>query len=296
MQKFILSLAVAAGVAFASSTTVISFTALPGGGGWNGLGNGTTLSQSSTYNGEAQATVAGIPSQDLVCDDFTNTTYVPSGPLDYSVNTIATLTSSDVDFSSNFVTGLTGENANGMSQVQAYDTLAVLLTELEALTVNTADSQEITDLQYAMWDLTLPGANDGSGVKDSPLDGASAGSGTVHASPGATADLQSAFTAVLNNSTATQNEEKSLVIYTPAAGYTSNQEFLGINTPLAPVPEPSTWLLTSALGLTLCVPRVRSRLRHAILRQGWAGNGKPDPASHPACKSRLEMRGTPVAR
>jgi hypothetical protein len=117
-----------------------------------------------------------------------------------------------------------------------------------------------------MWDLTLPGANDGSGVKDSPLDGASAGSGTVHASPGATADLQSAFTAVLNNSTATQNEEKSLVIYTPAAGYTSNQEFLGINTPLAPVPEPSTWLLTSALGLTLCVPRVRSRLRHAISR------------------------------
>jgi len=236
--------------AFGSSTVFITFTGLPA-----TQGNGTTNTQSNTYDGEAIATVAGIPSVDLVCDNFTNTTYVPSGILDYSVNTISSLTSSpsDVDFSSGFVTGLTGESSGGMSQTQAYDTAAVLVTELETAG-NTA--QQIADYQYAIWDLMQPGASDSnnSSIKDSPLD------------TNASSYLQSAFTAATaaTPAAATLADEKALVIYTPTSAYSSNQEFIGLNTPTS-TPEPSTCFLMAALGLLFCAPQARARLRSAVL-------------------------------
>jgi hypothetical protein len=240
MKQFILALVIAASpAAFASSTVIVTFTGLPA-----TQGNGTTNSQGNTYNGPGIATVAGIPNADLVCDDFTNTTYVPSGPLDYSVNTISSLTSSDVDFSSGFVTGLTGEAAGGMTQTQAYDTVAVLTANLET---PGSTAQQIADYQYAIWDLMEPGASNDS-TKDSPLDA------------NAASYLQSAFTAVTAASpaSATLADEKALVIYTPTSGYSSNQEFVGLNTPTGAIPEPSTWILMAALGLLMCLPQTRS--------------------------------------
>ena len=259
VKKLILLLLVASAVsvAFASTTVVITFTQLPG-----TSGNGTTLTQSSTPNGETQATVAGIAAEELVCDDFTQTTYVPSGALDYSVNTISSLTSSDVDFDSGTIGSTT------LTQVQAYDTVAVLLTELEALTVNGTNAQAITNYQYAIWDLLSPNGSDGSNssIKDGPLNSA------------ASTDLTTAFNDVKQSGTTNMNAtqvaaaEAALVIYTPAAGYTSNQEFVGLSTPQTTTgnqgstPEPSTWLLMSALGLILCLPQVRSRLSVVLHR------------------------------
>lgn len=235
----------AASAACASSTVFITFTNLNA----DVQGNGTTNSQGNTYNGETNATIAGIPNQVLICDDFSNSTDVPSGAIDFSVNTISSLTATDVAFSSNFVQGLTGEAAAGMSQIQAYETVAVLATDLETAG-NTA--QQITDYQYAIWDLMEPNGVDGnnSSIKDNPLDA------------NAAADLQTAFTAVITAppSAATTNAENALVIYTPTSGFSSNQEFVGLNTPTS-TPEPATWFLMAALGLLLSVPQVRARLR-----------------------------------
>jgi hypothetical protein len=245
----VFSILAASSIASASSTVIVTFTNLNS----DVLGNGTTNSQSNTYNGETNATIAGIPSQYLVCDDFSNSTDVPSGPIDFSVNTIASLTSSNVDFAGGFVTGLTGEASGGMTQTQAYDTLAVLLTNLETAG-NTV--QQVTDYQFAMWNLTEPNGVDGndSSITDNPLDA------------NASNDLQSAFTAVTaaTPSSAVIADENSLLIYTPTSSFSSNQEFLGLDTPGSPIPEPSTWFLTAALGLLLCIPRVRARL-HAVL-------------------------------
>jgi hypothetical protein len=219
---------------------LITFTGLPA-----TQGNGTTNSQGNTYNGEAAATIAGISSQDLVCDDFDNTTYMPSGQIDFSVETISNLSGAD------FTSGYATVSGYTLTETQAYDTEAVLLTELEALTINSANAQAITDYQYAMWDLTLPSGGDGS-LKDNPLDS------------NALSDQQAAFAAVQANSTSTQAEEHALVVYTPTASYSSNQEFLGLNTPTA-TPEPSTWVMLAVLGLLLCIPQMRSCLRRAVL-------------------------------
>ena len=250
MKKFLLAsfLTAVSSTAFASTTVIISFNTLTG----LVVGNGTSnAGQAATYNGEATATVAGIPNELLICDDFDQTTYVPSGALDYSVNTIASLTTSplDVDFSDGT---LPGGTVGAVSQTHAYDTVAVLVSEMET-SGNTA--QQITDYQYAIWYLMEPAGVDNlnSAIKDNPLDTQAAG------------DLNTAYDDVTRTGStnltagAVTAAENALVIYTPTSAYSTNQEFVGSNTPLA-TPEPSTWFLTAALGLLLCVPQVRSRL------------------------------------
>jgi hypothetical protein len=245
VKKLILMLLVASATSIASAATVyITFTALPA-----TQGNGTTNSQSNSYNGEAAATIAGFAIADLVCDDFTNTTDMPSSPIDYSVETLSSL--SGAMFTSGYaqVAGAT------LTEVQAYQTAAVLLTALEALPIDSANAQAISNYQYAFWDLMLPGASHG-GILDSPL--------TTTASN----DLTSAFSAVQANNSATRADEAALVIFTPTSQFSGNQEFLGLDPPVstpASAPEPSTWVLMAAAGLLFCVPRVRSRLRSGVV-------------------------------
>jgi hypothetical protein len=248
--------------AASASTVLISFTALPG-----TQGNGTTNTQGNTYNGETTATIAGVSSQELVCDDFDNTTYVPSSQIDFSVETLASL--SGVDFTS----GFSSISGNTLSQVQAYDTAAVLLTALDALTANSGNAQAIADYQYAIWDMMLPsGANET--FKDSPLDA------------NALSDQRMAFAAVEANSSATKAEEQAMVIYTPTAAYSSNQEFLGVDTPTA-TPEPASWVLLAGLGLMLCVPKVwSSQKAHflASIRIFFSPSASDDKSVLPAGK------------
>lgn len=240
MNKLVLYVLAAAAspVAFAS-TVAISFVSLPA-----MQGNGTTNSQGNTYVGEIGATIAGIPNQELVCDDFDATTYIPSSNIDFSVETISSLAGV------NFTNGYAMISGNTLTEAQAYETAAVLLTDLEALPVTSGNAQAIADYQYAIWNLMQPSGVDGSDL-DSPLDSNASG------------DQQTAYAAVLANSTSTQIDEKGLVIYTPTAPYASNQEFLGMNTPTAP--EPSSWVLMASFGMLLCVPRLRFRLRSELL-------------------------------
>jgi hypothetical protein len=223
---------------FASTTAVVSFTGLPA-----TYESGTYGSNGATYNGEVVATINGIPSQNLVCDDFVDSTNVPS-TVDFSVENISNL--SGARFSSGFATIQEGSGpATTLTEVQAYDTAAVLLAGLESLTPNSTNANAVTNYQYAIWDLMNPGATEGQISDNSDIT--------------TTALQQSAFAAVLAGNTQTVNDEKSLVIYTPASSYSSNQEFLALNT--SATPEPATWVLMAALGLLLCVPQVRRRLR-----------------------------------
>jgi hypothetical protein len=239
VKKFILATLVAAAgsVAFANSIVVVQFTTLP-----STQGNGTlNSSQALTYDGEAGATIGGSAVAELVCDFMAASTNVPSGPLDYSVETIASL--SGVQFPS----GYAQISGHTLTEVQAYDTAAVLMTELNAATP-AGNAQTIADFQYAIWNLMLPAGADGA-IKDYTLDTA------------ATANQTNAFAAVTAATPTAQTiaAEQALVIYTPTSQSVGNQEFVGLNTPIAN-PEPFTWVLIAGLGLLLCVPTIRFRL------------------------------------
>jgi len=226
--------------AFATNI-IITFTSLPATQG-NGTSANETNSADYTYNGEAIATIAGIPAQDLVCDDFDQTTNMPSGPLDFSEETISNL--SGALFTSGFVTGLTSENGGSMTKTQAYDTAAVLLTALEALGAETsANRQAVADYNYAIWDMMEPGAADGA-ILDGALDA------------NALSYLNNAFTAVTQG-TATPDYAK-LEILTPTS---TGQEFLELN--ISPTPEPASWVLMVALGFLLCIPMLSGARTHA---------------------------------
>jgi hypothetical protein len=238
VKKFILamSVAAAASVAFANNIVVVDFTTLP-----TTQGNGTTNSQSNTYDGEAGGTIGGTAVAELVCDFISASTLVPSGPLDFSVETTASL--SGVQFTS----GYAQISGHTLTEVQAYDTAAVLMTELNAATP-AGNAQTIADFQYAIWNLMLPAGADGA-IKDYTLDAA------------ATANQVNAFAAVTASTPTAQTiaDEQALVIYTPTAQSAGNQEFVGLNTPMVN-PEPSSWVLLVGLGLLSLVPLVRSRL------------------------------------
>ncbi len=225
----------------ASEIATISFTGLP----VTDMSSSYSTTHNSTYNGVSTATIDGISSQSIVCDDFLDTTNFPSGPFNFTIETLASL--SGVDFTSGYAKIKEGSTTYTLTTVQAYETAAVLVSDIEALKPNTTSNQQlITDYQYAIWDLMAPGAY-WNGISDS-------------SDSTTTADLQTAFAAVLTPTAATITAENDLVIYTPDRN--TNQEFLGLSTP---TPEPASWALASLLGLLLCVPRLRSRVRSAIL-------------------------------
>jgi hypothetical protein len=244
VKKFILAMMITAAgsVAFANNIVVVDFTVLPA-----TKGNGTTNSgQATTYDGEVGGTIGGVAIAELVCDFISAGTTVPSGPLDFSVETLASL--SGVNFTSGYAT-ISGHT---LTEVQAYDTAAVLMSELNAATP-AGNAQTIADFQYAIWNLMLPAGVDG-GVKDYTLDAA------------AITNQQTAYAAVTAGTPTAQTiaEEQALVIYTPTSQSAGNQEFVGLNTPQTN-PEPSSWVLMAGLGLLLCIPVVRSRLLITIL-------------------------------
>ena len=180
----------AAGPACAN-TIILNFTGLP------------QNTENGTYNGFATGTSnSNQPFFDLICDDYYHTTYVPSGPLTYTV--------------SNF-----GDFVNARfyaidNLIEKYREAAIIVRAIQTPTVLTdlmhpAYPFTTGDLQYALWNLFSPGI-------------------------GETAQSAAILNYFAHNGAPTsgyQDIYSSLVIYTPMPQYNSNQEFLS-----NPVPEP----------------------------------------------------------
>jgi hypothetical protein len=187
-----------------ASTVTMFFTGLP------------STNENGTYNGFATATVNGIPSQLLICDDYNDTTYVPSSSnmiYDYS-----TLTGAD-------------PLQYAMFSKANYDEAAVLVYEL-AETPNLS-ANAITDYQYALWNLMTP---------------------SVSLVPGRVAQelaLQTTALAMVNNAVDAQFLTSTVYayteVYTPSTAYAGNQEFLEYSTPEPSMGWPVGFLLLLAV-------------------------------------------------
>ncbi len=173
--------------------------------------------QYGTYNGYVSATIDGIPAQMLICDDFDHTTYVPSGPLDFSQST---LTGADPLQYARFA----DPNQLGSSMAK-YEEAAILLNGLRQ--TGPGLLLDLTaDYQYALWMLFTPGV----------------------ASPNATAQtlLNDAADTVQQGEASNQALYSELRIFTPDAAYSSNQEFLQMAADPTLSPPPPLDFLDSA--------------------------------------------------
>jgi hypothetical protein len=184
-----------------------------------------TTFENNTYNGFLGATIDGVFAN-IVCDDFTPTTYVPSGPWTYNLSTLPSLAFARF-----------GNDAVALSK---YKEAAVLLGgdggALAGLE-NVADPDIISSYQYALWVLFTPSAgNFGDSASLLNTAGVDVAGGTVYS---AYADLQ---------------------VYTPSESAASNQEFLGMGGGSThgnlSLPEPGTSIL---MGLGLLVSSLMGR-------------------------------------
>ncbi|HWB83598.1 MAG TPA: PEP-CTERM sorting domain-containing protein [Bryobacteraceae bacterium] len=188
-----------------------------------------------TYNGFSIATVDGLSDQLLICDDYDHTTYMPSPPLTYTVSTLAGL---DAMEDARFVSPKGLSNAD----VTRYREAALLLDGLTSSGPN-APGSTIADYQYALWHLFTPSA---------PI-----------YRPEQQQLLDTALARVESNDAALESIYSRLRIYTPAEGFTSNQEFLQES----PVPEPGTMVLIGgALVIAAAVLRRSAAARRKIVK------------------------------
>lgn len=224
--------------AFASSTATVTFTNLP----YTDL-NGNYGSAGATYNGYVLAIVNGIANQSLICDDYADETYVPSGPLIFDYSTLDSLGSP------------AGLHFGGVANAQTrYDEAAVLDYDLYSLGSH-ASPANVTDYQYAIWNLfdsSMALNSSQQSLQANALTAVDSGAGWL--------------TAVYVN---TQ-------VYTPDARTNSagNQEFLQYQ---VQTPEPATYLLVGVLLTWLGT--FRKRLKYLQ----WVGHPRAAAsARHPA--------------
>ncbi len=230
MSKFLFSLLLATASAEASS---IQFVSLPGN------------TQYGTFNGWVTSTVDGDPLQQLICDDYNHETYVPSGPIDFTVSTL--LGASILQYARFY------DPKAAAGSITRYEEAAVLLDGLR----NTGPGSILdltADYQYALWYLFTPTVN----------------------LPNQTAKtlLNDAALTVAKGDAATQALYSELVVYTPTAKYSSNQEFLQLKSPLltgtvqdfpaGEVPEPGPG---TSVGIGLCTIAIAYGARHILLRR-----------------------------
>jgi hypothetical protein len=201
-----------------ATTVTVFFTALP------------SVFENNTYNGFATATINGIPNQYLICDDYTDRTYMPS-----SENLI-------YDYSNLNPTPL--EHARYVSpggptpsDVTKYEEAAVLLWQLTQLGAS-ATPTAITDFQYAIWNLFSP-------------------SDPATFRPNQTALQNTALGLVNSGQPWLTTVYQELAIYTPTAKFGTNQEFLQLT---QNTPEPAmVGLLAGVLGVVGLVGQIRRR-------------------------------------
>jgi hypothetical protein len=217
MPRTVLSALLFSLTACYASTVTMFFTALP------------ATDENGTYNGFSTATVNGIPNQLLMCDDYDDTTYMPSS------------SNMTYDYSS-----LTGADPLQyvMFNKSNYDEAAVLTYEL-ATTVNPS-ATTIMDYQYALWNLMNP---------------------NVVLVPGSVAEeqaLQTSALAMVNNAADARFLTSTVYaytdIYTPTAAYAGNQEFMEYETPEPNLGRPVGFLLLLAV-VGMMVRQRSQRLR-----------------------------------
>jgi len=231
VSKFLLSLLLLTTSSGRASS--IQFVSLPGN------------TQFGTFNGWVTSTVDGVPLQQLICDDYNHETYVPSGPVEFTVSTL--LGDSILQYARFF------DPKHAASSITKYEEAAVLLDGLR----NTGPGSILdltADYQYALWYLFTPTVN----------------------LPNQTAKtlLSDAAKAVARGDPATQALYSELVIYTPTAKYSSNQEFLQLKSPILTgmvqdfpaggVPESGSG---TSVGIGLVAIAIASGARHLLLRR-----------------------------
>ena len=204
----------------ACGAATVRFTALPG------------VVENNVYLGFSAATVDGFPLQQLLCDDFEHTTYMPSGDLAYQV---AYLDGADPVHGARFASA----GSPAPADFTRYREAAVLVAALVAAGP-AASSDTVADYQYAIWSLFDPAKVTLTRpvAQQALIDSAAA---TVH---GGGAQLGAVYS--------------SLRIYTPDRTVGSNQEFLqyvgGLAEYTTSTPEPSqslTLLAALAAGVTV---------------------------------------------
>ena len=178
----------------------IQFVSLPGN------------TENGTYNGYVGAKVDGVLFNNLICDDYLDITYVPSGPFTYDVGTLG-----------NLATALFATQAGVPldTAVTRYRAAALVLNDINS------DPANVARYQYALWDIFTPAAP------------------SYQNSAQLAADLLAEASAPPGGNAAIYQR---LVIYTPSGS--RNQEFLQLanaSYEQAAVPEPDTrWLAVGA--------------------------------------------------
>jgi hypothetical protein len=219
--------------------------------------NASSPSYPATYNGYTTATINGIPSQQVICDDALVDTNVPSGNLTYDYSTIGGANwATTVQFGAESLKNTSGQTIDGvasnasmsLTQLQAYQTAAILDVQLASLSSPSANT--ITDYQYALWylfdqNITVP-AQGGTAV---PVN--------VNQLTLLYNAAQIATSTSGANQATTAADAARLIIYTYPGGTNGSQEFLGLGTA---TPEPGTWTLMLGAALIALIPGVRAKL------------------------------------
>jgi len=173
------------------------------------------------YVGYSGATVDG-QALNLLCDDFSHTTNIPSGPFTYNVETL------------NNLTGARFGTVN--TRLVLYETAAILLWNFDSILNPTTSQAEI--YQFAIWDLMTPStpAIPSQAAVQALITGAQA---TV-----ASGGITSAY--------------NKLRILTPIGASDTNQEMLALtsNTYGSSTPEPTSFAM---IGIGLVVLGMRRR-------------------------------------
>jgi hypothetical protein len=246
VRNFLLLFLACSASVCSANTVILSLTALPT--VYESGSYSTTTDQ--TYNGYSTATIAGIPFVQIMCDYAAVDTTIPSGPFifDYSTvggaewaTTVAFETGETLtNTSGGTIDGVASSGTIALTELQAYQTAAVLLVTLENIGSPTAD--QITDYQYAVWNLFDSTIALNSNQITDQFNAA-----------------QIVTSSLIENQTATADAAARLAIYT-AIPVNSNQEFLGLTTTVS-TPEPCTSISLVALSAFLLNPKARSALR-----------------------------------
>jgi len=202
--------------------------------------------QYGTFNGFASATINGIPFQELICDDYDHTTYMPSGNMTFNLSDLTSLIPLQ---SARFVDLLHWNNT-----VTKYQEAAILLYGMQQNGPGTM--LDLTgDYQYALWALFTPSVK----------------------LPNSTARtlLQDAADTVARGGSSNNAIYSQLRIYTPSTGFTSNQEFLqmvpSLTSNVQAIPEPSPGITVAigmgVIGLSVGLRRLLQR-RTAAAKSG----------------------------